>query len=357
MDVTLTLRGDQVGTYTSLSGEGNNADRIVTVDGLEALGTSSDSYTVVIEQVNSGVTEFQNGQFVTIYDSSGNVVMPRTNINPDQEQGLAAGDEHLIITGANFVIDLGGIPASSATVTYDVSDENAVLGEDDDGELDFTTFPCFGLGTRIETSRGELNVEHLRAGMRVRTASGSLRRVRWVGIRTIALQQGSTRQRPIQFKAGCLGPDLPNRDLVLSPQHCVRLDGGQLRQTFDADSVLVRAKGLVELPHVRWMHGKKRVTYVSVLLDTHDVIIANRLAVESLYPGAEVMRCLGPKLRRELYNLIPGLKRWGAAAYGLPAHKVLRVQETRKYLRHSLYGKDHSLQNVVAGPELGLSYA
>jgi hypothetical protein len=356
MDVTLTLSGDQIGTYTSVNGSGNNADRVVTVEGLQAIGTSADTYTVLVEQVNSGVTEFQNGQFVTIYDSLGNIVMPRTSINPDQEQGLAAGDEHLIITSTNFVIDLGGIPSTATTVTYDIDDENAVVGDDDDdGELDFTSFPCFGLGTRIETSRGGMNVEKLRPDMQVRTASGSFRRVRWVGVRTIALQPGSTRQRPIQFKTGCLGPDLPNRDLVLSPQHCVRLDGTSVRQTYSTDYVLSRAKGLVALPQVRWMRGKTQVTYVSVLLDTHDVILANGLAVESLYPGTEVLRCLGPKLRRELYDLVPGLKQWGVAAYGHPAHRILRVQEARKFIRESNFTKGCCAKSAIARPRLVIS--
>lgn len=59
--VTLTLRGDQLGTYDSLSANGNNAGRKVNLEGVKALGTGSDTYTVVVEQVNNGVTEFQNG--------------------------------------------------------------------------------------------------------------------------------------------------------------------------------------------------------------------------------------------------------------------------------------------------------
>ncbi|KJZ20371.1 hypothetical protein [Loktanella sp. S4079] len=104
--VTLSLRGDQIGTYSSLRGIGNNTGRKVDLSDVQAVGTSSDVYTVVVEQVNAGVTEFQNGQFVTILDSNGNIVMPRTSINPDAEQGKAAGDEHLIIIQSNFLIDL-----------------------------------------------------------------------------------------------------------------------------------------------------------------------------------------------------------------------------------------------------------
>lgn len=328
MSVTLTLRGDQLATYQGLSGEGNNADRVVTLTGVSALGSPGDLFTVVVEQVNSGVTQFQNGQFVTIYGPSGNVVMARSGINPDAEQGLAAGDEHLIITNgaAKIVIDLGGVPTGPTTVKYTRSDDVADPGvDDDDGELDFRTFPCFARGTRIATDHGDLPVEDLRPGMILRSECGALRPIRWIGARHLVLEPGSDAQRPILMRPGSLGGGMPRRDLVVSPQHRICLDP-------DGDARLAPAKGLLGLKGVRWMKGKRTVTYYSILLDQHAVIYAEGAPVESLYPGPVALHVLGPALRQQIHALIPGLKTFGVAAYGAPAHPLLTVGQAVRRL-------------------------
>ena len=328
MSVTLTLRGDQLGTYQGLSGDGNNADRVVTLTGVSALGSASDLFTVVVEQVNSGVTQFQNGQFVTIYGPSGNVVMARSGINPDAEQGLAAGDEHLIITNgaAKIVIDLGGVPTGPTTVKYTRSDDIADPNDgDNDGELDFDAFPCFAHGTRIATDHGEVAVEDLRPGMMLRSEGGAWRPIRWIGSRSLILQPGSDAQRPIMFRAGSLGAGTPQRDLVVSPQHRICLDpNGEAR--------LAPAKGLLALKGVRWMKGKRVVIYYSILLDQHAVIYAEGAPVESLYPGPVALHVLGPALRQQIHALIPGLQSFGVAAYGPPAHPLLSVGQAVRRL-------------------------
>ena len=53
-DYTITITGDQIASYTSLSATGNNADREVTLSGVTTLGTSPDTYYIFIEQVNPG---------------------------------------------------------------------------------------------------------------------------------------------------------------------------------------------------------------------------------------------------------------------------------------------------------------
>ena len=341
MSVTLTLRGDQLGTYQGLSGNGNNADRVVTLTGVSALGSPSDLFTVVVEQVNSGVTQFQNGQFVTIYGPSGNVVMARSGINPDAEQGLAAGDEHLIVTNgaSRIVIDLGGVPTGPATVKYTRSDDVADPGvDDDDGELDFDAFPCFARGTRIATDHGEVAVEDLRPGMMLQSEGNALRPIRWIGSRRLVLQPGADTQRPILMRAGSLGAGVPRRDLVVSPQHRICLERS-------GETSLAPAKGLLDLNGVRWMKGKRAVTYYSVLLDQHAVIYAEGAPVESLYPGPVALKVLGPTLRQQIYALIPGLQEFGVAAYGAPAHPLLTVRQAARRVaaagRHISGGPAH----------------
>ena len=73
--VVITIRGDQIATYTNFSGMGNNQDREVTVNGIQTLGTASQEFTITFNQINGGATQFQNGQRITITDSDGNVIL------------------------------------------------------------------------------------------------------------------------------------------------------------------------------------------------------------------------------------------------------------------------------------------
>lgn len=327
-DVTLTIRGDQIGSYTSVSGSGNNADRVVTLTGVEALGTAADTFTVLIEQVNTGQVEFQNGQFVTVFDADGNEVVPRTVVQPDREQGQASGDEHLILFQNDFVIDLGGVPAGPTTVQYTEADQAADPGDDDDdGNLDFDAFPCFAAGTMIATPDGQRLAEDLRSGDAVLCADGSTQKILWVGIRTLSLHRDDLRQHPIKFRADMLG--MATADLVVSPQHCILLNGPIVAKQFGTDHVLAPARGLLSLPGVRLMQGKKSITYVSVLLQKHAVIWANGVACESLYPGPQAMHTLEPVQRDAIVQAVPGISEHGVAAYGPRAAQHLRVQQAR----------------------------
>lgn len=342
--VSFTLRGDQIATYTSYSGNGNGNSRVVTVEGVQAIGTADEIYTVVVEQVNDGTTQFQNGQFVTIYDSAGNVVMARTGVNPDAEQGLAAGDEHMLFTQSNFLIDYAGFDAGSSTYRINHSDEKATpqIG-DNDGEFDWTdasAFVCIAAGSRVETLLGPRAVETLQPGDRLPSVSGEVRRVLWVGHGHMTFAPEEDAQKPILFPAGCFGGGMPARDLRLSPQHRVLLEGPQVRQGFGADRVLAPARGLLPLRGVRVMRGRRKEIYVSVLLDRHDVVLAEGAPVESFWPGPEGMKRLQPLMRRAVQAAIPGLVQDGPAAYGSPAAPFLKVGEARRLCEVLRQGRD-----------------
>ncbi|MGI3165279.1 Hint domain-containing protein [Pseudooceanicola sp. 200-1SW] len=336
--VSFTLRGDQIATYSSYSGNGNNSGRVVTVEGVSPIGDASDSYTVLVEQVNEGTTQFQNGQFVTILDADGNIVMPRTGVNPDAEQGLAAGDEHILFIQSNFLIDYAGFEAGSSTFKIQHSDEKADPGiGDNDGQFDWTdqaAFVCIASGSLIDMVHGGPRpVEELLPGDLVPTVSGRMRRVLWVGQGHMSFDPDGHKQKPILFKAGVLGNGLPRRDLMLSPQHRVLLGGPDVAALTGEARVLAPACGLVPLPGVRVMRGRRDAVYVSVLLDRHDVIRAEGAPVESFWPGPEGLKRLDPMLRAAVHAEIPGLLSEGVAAYGPPAARLMRVQETLRLAR------------------------
>ncbi|MBB5723406.1 MAG: hypothetical protein ACJAVZ_004802 [Afipia broomeae] len=326
--VTLTLRGDQIGRYSSFSGTGNGPDRIVTVDGVEAIGTANQLFTVVVEQVNTGVTEFQNGQFITILDSDNNVVVPRTSVQPDIEQGRGAGDEHLLLNNQPFLIDLGGVPAGPSTVTYTEADEAAGVGGDDDGQLDFMDFPCITPGAMITTPDGFTDVAALKSGDLVETLDHGTVPLAWVGRRTLDLTNRAT-GKPILIKTSFFGEQQPSRDLILSPDHRILVNDPACKFLFETSEVLAPSKGLVGLPRIREMRGRRHIEYITLFTEQHEIIFANGLAVETLYPGPEALHRLGALGRAKILSVCPALRHQSPSVVYPGARRLLSVRESK----------------------------
>ena len=129
---------------------------------------------------------------------------------------------------------------------------------------------CFAAGTRILTERGEVAVEDLHAGDRVRSLIlGGYAPVRWIGHRQMDLR-ASPQARPVRIAAGAFGAGLPRRDLLVSPEHALYIDG-----------VLVPARHLVNGRSIAIDAALQSVAYFHVELPAHDVLLAEGLAVES----------------------------------------------------------------------------
>jgi len=86
---------------------------------------------------------------------------------------------------------------------------------------------CFAAGTHIRTERGEVPVESLRHGDSVVLADGRVSPVKWVGRRAMDCRRHPDPRAvwPVRVAAGALGSGLPVRDLMLSPDHALYLDG------------------------------------------------------------------------------------------------------------------------------------
>ena len=126
---------------------------------------------------------------------------------------------------------------------------------------------CFLVGTRLATPRGDVPVERLRPGACVRTVLRGTASVRWVGRRRIA--PTGPRTWPVRIAAHAVAPGQPRRDLFLSPDHAVFLDGA-----------LIPAGDLVNGTTIA-RHPLARAEYWHIELTTHDLLLAEGLATES----------------------------------------------------------------------------
>ena len=158
---------------------------------------------------------------------------------------------------------------------------------------------CFGPETRIRTPSGAKPVSELKAGDLVQTLDHGALPIRWIGEQTLTFPEAAETQRPIMIRAGAVSGGCPEYDLVVSPQHRV------LVKDADGAEHLGPAKGLLGLPGVRVMKGKRQVTYHTLLLDTHALIWAEGLVVESLLPWPEALKALGPDAGHEVMNMFP----------------------------------------------------
>lgn len=134
-----------------------------------------------------------------------------------------------------------------------------------------TSPPCFARGTGIRTESGDVPVESLRVGDVVVTESGQKRPISWIGHRGVdcANHPDPLAVLPVRILAGAIARGRPARDLVVSPDHSLYLDG-----------VLARAHKLVNGSTIR-RERPASVEYWHVELDTHDILVAEGQPAES----------------------------------------------------------------------------
>ncbi len=186
-----------------------------------------------------------------------------------------------------------------------------------------TTTICFVSGTRLATPQGEVAVEDLAAGDLVDTVDHGALPILWIGETEHTWPGSPDKILPIRIAAGALGPNRPNADLVVSPQHRMLLRFDGLARRFGTPEVLLPAIGMTGCRQVRRMVGRKRARYFHILLPRHAIVWANGCETESFYPGETALKALAPAHRRRIFDLFPGLARGTHEGYGPLARQTL----------------------------------
>lgn len=317
----MTNFNDQIDDYS------DGAEGTLTTPGGQSVGytVSSNTSTRDWGDVSGGARVNQASGEVTvnfdepvtnaaIFVSSSNIgeeyIVVVDGVPVDLNVLIANGDATFHDFGGNQIVDSdGNLTATGSFNTYSTAVLQfhipvSSLGARGDGtgggwdifDIGFAgdSLPCFASGTLIETPKGAVAIEEIRAGDLVETLDNGPQPVLWAGLRYCSLGalQVLEKQRPVQIAPNALGRGVPSRQLQLSRQHRVML-------TVRGREILVPAIKLVGRPGVRIAPPTEAVTYHHLLFAQHEVLVANGASCESLL-WAERSNDLTPSALRDL---------------------------------------------------------
>ncbi|MCK4207073.1 Hint domain-containing protein [Brucella pituitosa] len=218
--------------------------------------------TLLPTNVTFNVTGFTTGNTL----GAGSMNFSNFSYDAASGEGTFTFGGGLLQDGVTYNVQ--GLSESDASAIQDAIDNGTLLNADGDIVMPV----CFLAGTLIATPNGERAVEDLVIGDLVLTAEGDTRPVLWIGQQTlVSVFADPIRAFPIHISSGALGDNLPVRDLFVSPDHALFLDG-----------LLVHASALVNGTTIKRMEQpEKRFTYFHIELEDHALVLAEGVPAET----------------------------------------------------------------------------
>ena len=161
---------------------------------------------------------------------------------------------------ASLTLATGTFTSAAFNVTTDASGGEAI------------SVTCFCPGTRIATPDGPIAVEQLAIGDPIQTASGAIRAIKWIGRRSYAARfaRGNTHLTPVCVRAGALADARPQRDLWISPQHALFIEGALIPVNLLINGITILQPDLIT-----------DIAYFHIELDSHDILLAEGAPAET----------------------------------------------------------------------------
>jgi hypothetical protein len=234
---------------------------------LSQMTTSISAATVgVVDVPGAGFSVFFNGQ------TTGSSSITPTNVSLSFQLPSATTGGATAFTGIATLSTTGG-----STYTAPVFGNSVVFSTglplNGFGVTSLNVnFTCFCAGTRIATPSGTCLVEDIQPGDIVRLADGRDATVRWLARQPVDTKRANPKEaNPIRITKDALGDNLPERDLRVSPDHAIAIDG-----------YLINAGALVNGTTIyQEQNLRENFTYYHIETDAHDLILAEGVVAET----------------------------------------------------------------------------
>jgi Ca2+-binding RTX toxin-like protein len=190
--------------------------------------------------------------------------------------------------------------------------------------------PCFTPGTMILTSQGEIPVQDLSVGDKVITRDNGMQEIRWIGSKALdgRMMLESPHLRPVLIRQGALGRGLPERDMMVSPNHRMLVANDKTSLLFEEREVLVAAKHIVDHKGIQQV-DTIGVSYVHMMFDAHEVVLGDGTWTESFQPGDYSLKGIGNAQRNEIFEIFPELRDTHGRKNYVSARRSLKRGEAR----------------------------
>ena len=167
---------------------------------------------------------------------------------------------------------------------------------------------CFVKGSAVATPGGSRPVEDFTPGDLLLTVEGGAEPVLWCGLSRIswAEQMADLRKRPVRIGKDALGPGVPERAVLISPDHRLLVRSPQVSRLSGQPEALVPALALTGLPGVRLMPALPGLDYVHLACARHSLLLVEGAGVESLVPELPALQAMSPAQRIDLAERLGG---------------------------------------------------
>ncbi|MGR3570922.1 Hint domain-containing protein [Brevirhabdus sp.] len=167
-------------------------------------------------------------------------------------------------------------------------------------------------GAQVRTPCGARRIELLRVDDLVVTRSNGLQPVRMIWKRQLDTDLLAARPdlAPVRLKPRAVGPMMPQRDLVLAPNHKVLIPGYRLHDVADTGNALMSAAALAESSDAAYVDRTvDGAEFYHLVFDTPQVFCVNGLPVESASLSAASLDAMDSQLKERIWQTFPQLQR------------------------------------------------
>lgn len=167
----------------------------------------------------------------------------------------------------------------------------------------------FGRGTLIATEAGQVAIEDLQPGDRIRTRDDGLQTLRWISRCTLPLSDGEdpAEEVALRIKADALGELRPIQDLVVSARFRLLTNHPSCAALFGSPETLAPAVDLLDGESILPMRPAPDMEFFNLMFDSHQIIEANGLETESYHPGNFGVAVMSLEMQSHLRRLFPHL--------------------------------------------------